>query len=42
MRPIVLCGGSGDRLWPLSRLKQFNNMFGQHTMFQDTLLRLKS
>lgn len=42
MRPVVLCGGSGDRLWPLSRPKQFQNMFGQHTMFKDTLLRLKS
>lgn len=42
MRPIILCGGSGDRLWPLTQPKQFLRMFGHNTMFKDTLLRLRS
>ena len=39
---IILCGGSGSRLWPKSREghpKQFLKMIGKHTMLQDTLLR---
>src|SRR5262245_51747203 len=42
--PVVLCGGSGTRLWPLSRSylpKQFLPLVSEHTMLQDTLLRLK-
>jgi mannose-1-phosphate guanylyltransferase/mannose-6-phosphate isomerase len=42
--PVVLCGGSGTRLWPLSsaaRPKQLLRLVGQHTMLQETLLRLK-
>jgi len=38
-----LSGGSGTRLWPLSRKhkpKQFLNLFGDNTLFQDTLSRL--
>nr|WP_259348706.1 sugar phosphate nucleotidyltransferase [Wolbachia pipientis] len=42
MRPVILCGGSGSRLWPLSKPKQFQKIFSQNTMFHNTLLRLKS
>ena len=41
--PVILSGGSGTRLWPLSRQqypKQFLNLTGNHSMFQETLLRL--
>jgi mannose-1-phosphate guanylyltransferase/mannose-6-phosphate isomerase len=40
--PVILCGGSGTRLWPLSRAsypKQFINMFGQNSLFQASFLR---
>ena len=43
MIPVVLSGGSGSRLWPLSRKlypKQFLPLLGQQTMFQQTLQRL--
>ncbi|NSX83274.1 cupin domain-containing protein [Wolbachia endosymbiont of Atemnus politus] len=42
MRPVILCGGSGSRLWPLSKPKQFQKILSNNTMFQNTLLRLKS
>jgi len=41
--PILLSGGSGTRLWPLSRErypKQFLPLTGERTMFQETLARL--
>jgi len=41
--PIVLSGGSGTRLWPLStpeRPKQFLPLVGEKTLFQETVLRL--
>ena len=41
--PVILCGGSGTRLWPLSRElypKQFAQVFGEKTLFQLTLERL--
>jgi mannose-1-phosphate guanylyltransferase/mannose-6-phosphate isomerase len=41
--PIILCGGSGTRLWPLSRSqypKQFINLFDDSTLFQDAIKRL--
>jgi mannose-1-phosphate guanylyltransferase/mannose-6-phosphate isomerase len=40
---IILCGGSGTRLWPLSRTlkpKQLLALNGEHTLLQQTLLRL--
>jgi mannose-1-phosphate guanylyltransferase/mannose-6-phosphate isomerase len=42
--PVILAGGSGTRLWPLSRQhypKQLLKLFGEKTMLQQTLLRLK-
>jgi len=44
MIPVLMSGGSGSRLWPLSRKhkpKQFLKLFGNTTMFQQTLERLK-
>ena len=41
--PVILCGGSGTRLWPLSRgayPKQFLALTGERTLLQDTALRL--
>lgn len=41
--PVILAGGSGTRLWPLSRQqfpKQFLKLFGDTTMFQQTIERL--
>jgi len=43
MIPVIMSGGSGTRLWPLSRKhkpKQFLALFGENTMFQETLVRL--
>ncbi|MEO7887219.1 MAG: sugar phosphate nucleotidyltransferase, partial [Polaromonas sp.] len=43
IRPVVLCGGSGTRLWPLSRKafpKQFIPLFGDKSLLQLTLERL--
>lgn len=41
--PVILCGGSGTRLWPLSREshpKQFLALTGGQTMLQQTAIRL--
>jgi mannose-1-phosphate guanylyltransferase/mannose-6-phosphate isomerase len=41
--PVVLAGGSGTRLWPLSRElypKQFLKLAGEHSLLQSTLTRL--
>jgi mannose-1-phosphate guanylyltransferase/mannose-6-phosphate isomerase len=41
--PVILSGGSGSRLWPLSRAlrpKQFLGLTGDQTLFQMTLQRL--
>ena len=42
--PVILSGGSGTRLWPLSRKlypKQFINLVNKKTtLFQDTIMRL--
>jgi mannose-1-phosphate guanylyltransferase/mannose-6-phosphate isomerase len=41
--PVVLCGGSGARLWPLSRdayPKQFLRLLGEDSLLQQTMRRL--
>jgi mannose-1-phosphate guanylyltransferase/mannose-6-phosphate isomerase len=43
--PVILCGGSGTRLWPLSRSafpKQFLVLSGKTTLFQQAVERLQS
>lgn len=40
--PVILCGGSGTRLWPASREKlpkQFLNLMGENSLLQETALR---
>lgn len=42
IRPVIMCGGAGSRLWPASREtmpKQFSDMFGERSTFQNALLR---
>jgi mannose-1-phosphate guanylyltransferase len=42
IQPVILCGGSGTRLWPLSRQaypKQFIQLQGNATMLQDSIAR---
>ncbi|MBU0462050.1 MAG: mannose-1-phosphate guanylyltransferase/mannose-6-phosphate isomerase [Proteobacteria bacterium] len=42
--PIILAGGSGTRLWPLSRQlypKQLIDIYNEKTMLQNTVLRLQ-
>jgi mannose-1-phosphate guanylyltransferase/mannose-6-phosphate isomerase len=44
IKPVILCGGGGTRLWPESKkniAKQFID-FGGWTLLQKTLLRIKS
>jgi mannose-1-phosphate guanylyltransferase len=41
---VIMAGGSGTRLWPLSRRaepKQFQALIGEETLLQDTLARVK-
>ena len=43
IRPVILCGGSGTRLWPLSRErypKQFAPLVGERSLFQQCVERL--
>ncbi len=43
--PVILCGGSGTRLWPLSRTgfpKQFLCLTGAYSLFQQAAQRLTS
>ena len=43
LHSVILAGGSGTRLWPLSREsypKQFLRLIGKQSLFQDTVLRL--
>lgn len=42
MVPVILCGGSGTRLWPVSRRyfpKQFHALTSGRSLFQETVLR---
>lgn len=42
--PVILAGGSGTRLWPLSREsypKQFIALVGNRSLFQETVLRAR-
>lgn len=44
MYSIILCGGSGTRLWPLSRKnfpKQFLKLYSEHTLLQETFRRME-
>jgi mannose-1-phosphate guanylyltransferase/mannose-6-phosphate isomerase len=44
LTPVILCGGSGTRLWPLSRRsypKQFVPLMGEQTLFQASAQRLR-
>ncbi len=43
LQPLILAGGSGTRLWPMSREhypKQLLSLAGEHTLLQDTAMRL--
>lgn len=43
IRPVIMCGGSGTRLWPASREafpKQFATLLGARSTFQETLMRV--
>jgi len=43
VQPVILCGGSGSRLWPLSRSgfpKQFLCLTGQESLFQQAIKRV--
>lgn len=42
IHPVILCGGAGTRLWPLSRKsypKQFAKLIGDETLFQASVRR---
>lgn len=42
--PVIMAGGSGTRLWPVSTTanpKQFQRLLGELTLFQDTVLRVR-
>lgn len=43
--PVIMAGGSGSRLWPLSREdypKQFLSILGKNSLLQNTISRLNS
>lgn len=45
IHPVLLCGGAGTRLWPLSRKsfpKQFVKLIGEDSLFQASARRFKS
>jgi len=45
LHPVILSGGSGSRLWPLSRQnqpKQFLSLVGERSLFQETVRRAAS
>lgn len=42
LHPVILSGGNGSRLWPLSRQnqpKQFLALLGEHSLYQETVAR---
>jgi mannose-1-phosphate guanylyltransferase / mannose-6-phosphate isomerase len=44
IHPVILCGGSGTRLWPLSRKsfpKQFTPILGAESLFQASAQRFR-
>ena len=44
INPVILSGGSGTRLWPLSREqypKQLLSLLGERTLLQQTVTRLE-
>jgi mannose-1-phosphate guanylyltransferase/mannose-6-phosphate isomerase len=44
MYSVILCGGSGTRLWPMSRKnfpKQFLKLYGDKSLLQETYLRVR-
>ena len=44
IQPLVMCGGAGTRLWPVSRNslpKQFAPLLGKRSSFQETVLRVR-
>lgn len=41
--PVILAGGKGSRLWPISRFlfpKQLHSLYSNYSMLQDTILRV--
>jgi len=43
--PVLMCGGSGTRLWPVSRSsepKQFHALSGEGSLFQQTVQRFRT
>ncbi|PMC11523.1 mannose-1-phosphate guanylyltransferase/mannose-6-phosphate isomerase, partial [Klebsiella aerogenes] len=41
--PVIMAGGTGSRLWPMSRElypKQFLRLHGEQSMLQETITRL--
>src|SRR5205085_5592048 len=45
LHPVVLCGGSGTRLWPMSRRllpKQFLPLVGSASLLQETVARARA
>ncbi|MFN7164225.1 MAG: mannose-1-phosphate guanylyltransferase [Hyphomonas sp.] len=42
IHPVIMCGGAGTRLWPVSnqaRPKQFHALVSEKSVFQETVLR---
>ena len=42
IHPVIMCGGAGTRLWPVSNLarpKQFHALVSDKSVFQETVLR---
>lgn len=42
--PVIMCGGAGTRLWPVSTSrtpKQFRHLLSDRSIFQDTILRVQ-